>query len=429
MPALVSTCRTELSGERPEAPPSGQAVTGTAAAITRRGSALLESVATPIVITAQQDGAVLFVNAAARKLFALGADTELAGAPDAPHLSTRYYADPAARRDLLDELAATGQVSNREIAFVSARGDHFWGLLSGQPTSFDGIPALLSSIVDISAQKARENQLAEVTNQLRAQAAETLLLNRELQRQQQMAITANRAKSDFLARMSHELRSPLNAILGFSEIIGDDLFGAAGRERYQRYAGDIHAAGKHLLALINDILDLSKVEAGRLELKYESVDVGELIRACLPIVAPVAERRGVEITAQLDPAIRIEADHLRLRQMVLNLLSNAVKFTLRDGKVGIRAALRGDELEIVVTDNGIGMSPEQIEVALQPFGQVVTESPYAQVGTGLGLPIVISLVELHGGRFAIDSAPNMGTTVTLVLPRQRPVPDLPSQPA
>lgn len=426
---LSATRRIDFSDGHPEAPPPGGHGAAAIATITRQSSALLECVATPIVITGREDGAVLFVNAAARRLFALGSEVDLAGSPEAPHLSTRYYADPSARRDLLRELAATGRVSNREIAFVSARGEHFWGLLSGQPTRFDGVLALLSSIVDISAQKARESQLAEVTNQLRAQASEMLLLNRELQRQQQMAITANRAKSDFLARMSHELRSPLNAILGFSEIIGDDLFGAAGRERYQRYAGDIHSAGKHLLALINDILDLSKVEAGRLELKYETVDVGELIRACLPIVAPLADRRGVEVTARLDPALRIEADHLRLRQMVLNLLSNAVKFTLRDGKVSIRAALREDGVEIIVADNGIGMSPEQIEVALQPFGQVTTESPYAQVGTGLGLPIVISLVELHGGGFAIDSAPNRGTTVTLILPRRQPPSGSTAQPA
>lgn len=392
-----------------------------ATAMTRQDSQLLESVATPIVITARESGAVLFVNAAARRLFELPVKNP--GAPDAeaPHLSAHYYANPSARAALLRDLAETGEVVGHEIEFVSHAGRHFWGLLSGTPTSVDGVPALLSSVVDITKQKARENQLAQVTEQLRAQAAETQLLNRELQRQQQVAITANRAKSDFLARMSHELRSPLNAILGFSEIIAADLFGATGTPRYQNYAQNIHDAGAHLLSLINDILDLSKVEAGRMELKAEAVDMRELIEACLPLTAPLAERRGVILATDLGGGdLTIEADRLRLRQIVLNILSNAVKFTLRGGKVSVTAALQDGHLVLEVADSGIGMSAEQLEVALQPFGQVITESPYAQVGTGLGLPIVVSLVELHGGRFEIESTPNVGTRITIRLPRQQP---------
>lgn len=385
--------------------------------MTHQDSHLLESVATPIVITVRETGAVLFVNAAARRLFELPEAAD----GDAPHLSANFYANPSARAALLRELAETGELVSHEIEFVSHTGRHFWGLLSGTPTSIDGVPALLSSIVDITRQRARETQLAQVTEQLRAQAAETQLLNRELQRQQQVAITANRAKSDFLARMSHELRSPLNAILGFSEIIADDLFGAAGTQRYQNYAQNIHDAGAHLLSLINDILDLSKVEAGRMELKPEAVDVRDLINTCLPLTAPLAERRGVILATDLGEGdLNIEADRLRLRQIVLNILSNAVKFTLRGGTVGVTAGFQDSHLVIEVADSGIGMSPEQLEVALQPFGQVVTESPYAQVGTGLGLPIVVSLVELHGGRFEIESTPNVGTRITIRLPQRQP---------
>jgi PAS domain S-box-containing protein len=407
--------QTELNADRPLDPASPASPAAGMAAMTSAETRLYDSIVTPISITARASGAILFSNRAAQKLF---------GLPPAlirePRFCANYYADPGARSALVRELDETGQIHNREIEFVTRDGRRFWGLLSSAPIELDGMPAVLSSIVDISQQHARETQLAQVTEQLRAQASETLLLNRELQRQQQVAIAANRAKSDFLARMSHELRSPLNAILGFSEIIGDDLFGAAGVPRYQGYARNINEAGAHLLALINDILDLSKVEAGRLELNAERVDAREVIHSCLPLVNPLAERRGVQMTTDLSSDdLAIEADHLRLRQIVLNILSNAVKFTLAGGTVMVTAAINATHLVVEVADSGIGMSPEQVEIALQPFGQVVTESPYAQVGTGLGLPIVVSLVELHGGRFDIQSIPNVGTRVTVRLPRQQ----------
>jgi PAS domain S-box-containing protein len=404
----------EVGSDDPSASHSFSQLAG--ATVTQQEFALLESVATPIVITARADGAVLFVNAAARRMFDLPQDDG-----GTAFLSTRFYAVPETRRAFLQELDETGAVAGREMEFVSYQGRQFWTLVSATPIEMSGGTVMLCSVVDITKQKSRENQLAQVTEQLRAQAAETQLLNRELQRQQQVAITANRAKSDFLARMSHELRSPLNAILGFSEIIAHDLLGAAGTPRYQNYGQNIHDAGAHLLSLINDILDLSKVEAGRMELKPEAVDVRELIESCLPLTAPLAERRGVAVATDLNRHdLTIEADRLRLRQIVLNILSNAVKFTLRGGTVQVKASVQDSNLEIEVTDSGIGMSAEQLEVALQPFGQVVTESPYAQVGTGLGLPIVVSLVELHRGQFKIDSTPNVGTRITICLPRRQP---------
>lgn len=407
--------QTELNTDRPKDPAGPVSGPAGMASMTSAETRLYDSIVTPISITARASGIMLFSNRAAQDLFGLPA-----AMINEQRLCANYYADPGIRDSLARELDETGHIHNREIEFVTYDGRHFWGLLSSAPIELDGEKAVLSSIVDISQQHARETQLAQVTEQLRAQAAETLLLNRELKRQQQVAIAANRAKSDFLARMSHELRSPLNAILGFSEIIGDDLFGAAGVPRYQSYARNINEAGAHLLALINDILDLSKVEAGRLELNAERVDAREVIHSCLPLVNPLAERRGVQVMTDLGQAdLTIEADHLRLRQIVLNILTNAVKFTLAGGSVVVRTSFNANHLIIEVVDSGIGMSPEQVEIALQPFGQVVTESPYAQVGTGLGLPIVVSLVELHGGRFDISSTPNVGTRVTVRLPRQQ----------
>lgn len=389
----------------------GQAKRGPAAML-HADLVWLENVASPMSITERATGEVLFANEAARKLFER--------APDEPGPALACYLDLNARSQLIRDIEEFGQVANREIEFVSCRGRRFWGLISASPVELDGVLATLVSIVDISAQKSREAQLAQATEQVRAQAAETQLLNRELQRQQQVAISANRAKSDFLARMSHELRSPLNAILGFSEVISGNMLGQTEMSRYQGYAGDIHEAGTHLLALINDILDLSKVEAGRLELNFEPVDLRELVQSCLPLTAPLAERRSVEIRAEFDAgALTVEADALRLRQVVLNILSNAVKFTLAGGEVVLSLREIGEEIEMQCADTGIGMSPEQLDVALQPFGQVVTESPYAQVGTGLGLPIVVSLVELHNGRFSIHSLPNVGTRVTIRLPKRQ----------
>ena len=389
----------------------GQAKRGPAV-MSRADLAWLESVASPMSITNRSTGEVLFSNDAARKLF------ERADDDHGP--ARNCYVDLNARSHLVRDIEEFGQVANREIEFISRQGRHFWGLISASLVEVDGVPAILASIVDISAQKSREAQLGQATEQVRAQAAETQLLNRELQRQQQVAISANRAKSDFLARMSHELRSPLNAILGFSEVISGNMLGETEMSRYQGYAGDIHEAGAHLLALINDILDLSKVEAGRLELNFEPLDLRELVQSCLPLTTPLAERRGVKMRAEFDASsLKVEADALRLRQVVLNILSNAVKFTLAGGEVVLSLREISDEIELECADTGIGMSPEQLEVALQPFGQVVTESPYAQVGTGLGLPIVVSLIELHNGRFSIQSHPNVGTRVTIRLPKQQ----------
>jgi signal transduction histidine kinase len=377
-------------------------------------ASLLDVIATPIVITHLGTTEILFANEAAKTMFERPA--ELPADYRAEHL----YADASIRGSLLQRLRRDGVIQNFEIAFQSFTGRRFWGLLSGRVTKYEGADALLASIVDITAQKEREVQLAQATEQLRVQAAATAQLNRELKRQRQVAITASRAKSDFLARMSHELRSPLNAILGFSEVIAGRVFGADGTERYEDYARNINQAGTHLLELINDILDLSKVEAGELQLGLEPIELKELINSSVQLMTPIAEKRGVQLVVDLGRSpLSLVADRRRLRQMVVNLVSNAIKFTLAGGTVMITAHQAQGNIVIDVADSGIGMTPDQIKVALQPFGQVPTDSPYAQVGTGLGLPIVDSLVKLHGGKLDIQSTPNVGTTVTLTIPKVR----------
>jgi two-component system, cell cycle sensor histidine kinase PleC len=232
---------------------------------------------------------------------------------------------------------------------------------------------------------------------------------------------ASRAKSNFLALMSHELRTPLNAIIGFSEVLGGEMFGPLGSGRYRDYANDIHGAGRHLLALINDILDLSKAEAGKFDLHCEDIAPGELITECLKLVRGRAMEAGLSLTqgGAIDvPGLFV--DRLRVKQILLNLLSNAIKFTQPGGAIRVHAARgRDGQMLLSVSDTGIGIAPEMIQVALEPFRQIA--SPFARnvEGTGLGLSLVKALMESHGGELQIDSALNLGTTARLVFPSSR----------
>ena len=233
---------------------------------------------------------------------------------------------------------------------------------------------------------------------------------------------ANRAKSDFLANVSHELRTPLNAIIGFSEIIKMQMFGAIGQPLYAEYARDIHSSGQHLLAIINDILDLSKIEAGRFQLHPDAVSVAELFEDCARLVHERANAAGLKLVRSIDPATPLLwADKRAVKQILINLLGNAIKFTPQGGEVSLSAQPApnpGEDgmVELSVADTGIGIPAEHIATALAAFGQVDNPLTRAQQGTGLGLPIVKSLVELHGGRFAIESEIGRGTKVIALLP-------------
>ena len=239
-----------------------------------------------------------------------------------------------------------------------------------------------------------------------------------LREAKQAAESASRSKSEFLANMSHELRTPLNAIIGFADIIQKEMFGPMNVAQYKEYAGDIATSGGNLLAIINDILDMSKIEAGRLDLRDDDVDVATVVASCLRLIVPRAEEAGVAVDGPILPALpRLRADELRIKQILLNLLSNAVKFTPPSGRVAVTAGLLPEgQFEIAVSDTGIGMSSEQIEIALEPFRQVDNSLARRSQGTGLGLPLVKAFTELHGGRMRIHSVPGLGTTVAIRLP-------------
>jgi PAS domain S-box-containing protein len=231
---------------------------------------------------------------------------------------------------------------------------------------------------------------------------------------------ANRAKSEFLANVSHELRTPLNAILGFSEVIRDRVFGHS-HEKYHEYARDIFTSGNLLLALIDDILDIAKIEAGRMELYEEVVDISWVIEEAVQLVRQKADIGRLQLMTSLGidlPPIR--ADERKLKQIVLNLLSNSIKFTPGGGSISIVAG-RNDagDLAIQVTDTGIGIPAEKIARALEPFGQIANSFSRGHAGTGLGLPLAKSLVELHGGSFTLASELDRGTTVAITLPKKR----------
>ncbi|HXO00939.1 MAG TPA: ATP-binding protein [Stellaceae bacterium] len=232
---------------------------------------------------------------------------------------------------------------------------------------------------------------------------------------------ANRAKTDFLANMSHELRTPLNAIIGFSEILSRQHLGRLENPRYLEYAHDIHSSGQHLLSIINDVLDMSKIEAGKLDIHDEEISVRSLLGGALRMVRERAREQRVEIACEVvDPDHVIVGDERALKQCLLNLLSNAIKFSEPGRTITITASIDavGRSL-LTIADQGIGMSDAELERALQPFGQANTSTTRAYGGTGLGLPITQGLVEAHGGTMSITSSPGQGTRVSVILPAER----------
>ena len=264
--------------------------------------------------------------------------------------------------------------------------------------------------------------LTERLTELKRRLHEQYKRRLQVETARQTAEEASRSKSRFLAHMSHELRTPLNAILGFAEVIERELLGSSGVPAYATYARDISESGRLLLSIINDMLDLSKIEAGRMELHIEPVAASDMLERVSHLVKGFAHSIGVRFQTRCDSdAITFQADPQLAVQMLVNLLTNAIKFTPKGGDVSARVKVGDDgRVHVTVTDTGIGMSADEIAKALEPFGQVDSALSRQFRGTGLGLPLTKSLIELHGGTMAIDSTPGQGTSVTLIFPAEPP---------
>ncbi len=232
---------------------------------------------------------------------------------------------------------------------------------------------------------------------------------------------ASAQKSDVLAKISHEIRTPLNAIIGFAEVMAEERFGPIENERYKEYLRDIHQSGGYVISLVNDLLDLAKIEAGKLDLNFESVALNDIVMECVALMQPQANRERIIIRTSLSGQVpNVVADPRSIRQIVLNLVSNAVKFTLAGGQVVVSTAMEPHgEVSLRIRDTGIGMSEKDIETALKPFRQLSTSRERRSDGTGLGLPLTKALVEANRASFVIDSAVGQGTLIRITFPATR----------
>jgi two-component system, cell cycle sensor histidine kinase PleC len=287
---------------------------------------------------------------------------------------------------------------------------------------------------DITALKLHEEKLMQSEKRLMATVSDLRQSQQTLEYQTEQladlaekyaeektrAEDANQAKSKFLANMSHELRTPLNAIIGFSEIMESGMFGALGADKYHEYCRDIRHSGQFLLEVINDILDMSKIEAGRMKLDFEDIELDRILAEAMRVVSSRAEDKQLELSADIAPSLFFKADRRALKQIALNLLSNAVKFTPDGGRVTVRGRLSGGAITVAIQDSGIGIEKEALKKLGRPFEQVESQLTKSHQGSGLGLAIAKSLVELHGGAMRIRSAPGQGTLVVVRLPRVTP---------
>ncbi len=328
---------------------------------------------------------------------------------------------------LLTRLPNMNALSPGTRTFEAQLEDGNWLHISEHRTKDGGHVSVGTDITQIKLheQKLIENDLRLTANvvdlkhsqiALEQQAVEMADLAKKYAREKTRAEEANQTKSKFLANMSHELRTPLNAIIGFSEVMGSGMFGALGSEKYQEYCNDIMTSGNYLLEVINDILDMSKIEAGRMKLDLEPLDLSQTLAESLRVVSGRAENKGLILDADIAHAIPILADRRAMKQIVVNLLSNAVKFTPDGGKIVVRSRMRDDSIMLTIADTGIGIAPQSLAKLGRAFEQVESQLTKNYQGSGLGLAIAKSLAHLHGGSMKLRSRLGAGTVVCIILP-------------
>src|SRR5438045_3642173 len=319
-------------------------------------------------------------------------------------------------------LQETGAQAPGARTFEAQLDDRSWLHISERRTKDGGY---VSVGTDITRIKEHEQKLVENDARMRANVldlkrsqAELADLADKYSQEKNRAEEANQAKSKFLANMSHELRTPLNAIIGFSEIMGSGLFGVLGSDKYQEYCHDILTSGHYLLEVINDILDMSKIEAGRMKLDMEPLDLSKTLAESLRVVSGRADEKHLVLDADIEGTIPVVADRRAIKQIIVNLLSNAVKFTPEGGKVLVRSRVFSDSIILTIADTGIGIAPQSLARLGRPFEQVESQLTKTYHGSGLGLAIARSLANLHGGSMRLRSKLGAGTVVCVSLPRE-----------
>jgi two-component system cell cycle sensor histidine kinase PleC len=378
------------------------------------------------------DNRLVLCNSKYQQFHSLPASVCVPGTPYETVVSTAK--EPVVRQRM--PVHAQGTEAPEGSTFEVQLGDSRWLQINERRTKDGGF---VSVGTDITALKKQEERLLQSERELmmtvRDLQKERLLAEQQSQRladladkyarEKTRAEAANRSKSEFLANMSHELRTPLNAVIGFSEIMQGEMFGSLGSEKYLEYARDINRSGQFLLDVISDILDMSKIEAGRVQLEIRNADLSSIVEEALRIVTPRANEGGLEISCRLDQGLEAPVDRRAVKQVLINLLANAVKFTPERGQITVSTQKRGSHVILEISDTGIGIPKADIEKLGRPFEQVENQFTKTKGGSGLGLAISKSLVELHGGSLHIDSEVGKGTTVRAMLPAWRGPEDAP----
>lgn len=363
------------------------------------------------IFEVELDGTIVVLNLAAERMFGYERD-ELLGqlievlVPESlrrrHHEHREHYAKHPATRPMGVGLELLGRRKD---------GSHFPVEISLSPTRSGPGSRVIAIVRDITSRKESDAKIQAFTAELAAKNQQLEIRNREVER-------ANRLKSEFLASMSHELRTPLHTIIGFADLLAEELKGLLNRDQ-KRFVGHIQRDSRHLLELINDILDLSKIESGRLELNPEVFRVAGAVAETMASLRPVAENKQIRLDETIDHELEINADRLRFKEIFYNLISNAIKFTPERGQITLESSEVPDGISFTVIDTGIGIEPSEQQAIFDKFYQLGATTRGLREGTGLGLAITKSLVEMHGGRIWVESTPGQGSRFQFILPLNR----------
>jgi len=368
------------------------------------------------IVEVDGSGRIVLVNSQAEKLFGYPREALLGKSVEILMPERFRKRHPAHRGRYQAHSLIRPMGSGLDLRALRADGTEFAVDINLSPFKGETGPGVICVIRDVTDRKAAEEQINMLNQSLEQRTRDLAVTNSELEIRNREVEKANRLKSNFLATMSHELRTPLNSIMGFSDLLAEQTAGPL-TQKQERFVGHIRESSRYLLALISDILDLSKIEAGRLELKYETFQMSVAVDEVLSTLRPLAAAKRIELGTEVNEELFLSADRVRVKQVLCNLLSNAIKFTPEAGQVGLLARSEGSLLSTSVIDTGIGIPREEQESVFETFHQLPAATPSVREGTGLGLSITKLLVEQHGGRIWVESEPGKGSRFHFTLPR------------